>query len=115
MSALLFFQGQTSTYWQDHFIKNLKPALAGVAQWIEHGLGTKGLPVQFQVRTYAWVAGQVPSRGHTRGNHTLIFISLSFSFPCPLSKKLINKIFLKNLKSPKWFLSYKNLKMYNLG
>ena len=49
-------------------------------------LRTKGSPVQFPVRAHAWVAGQVPSRGHTRGNHTLIFLSLLFSLPSPLSK-----------------------------
>ena len=48
-------------------------------------LRTKGLPVQFPVRAHAWVAGQVPSRGHVRGNHTLMFLS-SFSLPSPLSK-----------------------------
>ena len=32
-----------------------------------------------------WVAGQIPSRGHARGNHTLMFPSLSLSLP--LSKK----------------------------
>ena len=44
------------------------------------GLWTKGSLVQFPVR----VAGQVPSRGHSRGNHTLMFLSLSFSLPSPL-------------------------------
>ena len=53
------------------------------------GLQTKGLPVRFPVRAHAWVVGQVPSRGHMRGNHTLMFLSLSFSLPSPLSK--INK------------------------
>ena len=61
-------------------------ALAGVAQWIEHGLQTKGLPVQFPLRAHAWVVSQVPSMGLLRGNHTLIFLSLSFSFSSPLSK-----------------------------
>ena len=61
-------------------------ALAGVAQWIEHRLPTKGLPVQFPVRACAWVAGQVPNEGHMRGNHTLMFLSLSVSLPSPLSK-----------------------------
>ena len=69
-------------------------ALAGVAQWIEHGLQTKGLPVQFPVRAHAWVAGQVPSRGHVKGNHTLMFLSLSFSLPSTLSKNN------KSLKKP---------------
>ena len=64
--------------------KNL--ALAGVAQWIEHRLQTKGSLVWFPVRAHAWVVGQVPSRGRMRGNHILMLISLSFSFPSPLSK-----------------------------
>ena len=38
--------------------------LAGVAQWIEHGLQTKGSLVQFPVRAHAWVAGQIPSGGY---------------------------------------------------
>ena len=45
-------------------------------------LQTKGSPVRFPVRARAWVAGQVPSRGCVRGNHTLMFLS----FPSPLSK-----------------------------
>ena len=49
-------------------------------------LRTKGSPVQFLVRAQAWVVGQVPGGGHTRGNHTLMFLSLSFSLPSPLSK-----------------------------
>ena len=47
---------------------------------------TKGSPFRFLVRAHAWVAGQVPSWEHTRGNHTLMFPSLSLSFPSPLSK-----------------------------
>ena len=50
------------------------------------GLQSKGLPVRFPVRAHAWVVGQVPSRVHTRGNHTLMLLSLFFSFPSPLSK-----------------------------
>ena len=67
-------------------LEKLNHALAGVAQWIERGLQTKGLPVLFPVRPHAWVIGQVPSSGCVRGNHTLIFLSLSFSFLSPLSK-----------------------------
>ena len=62
-------------------------ALAGVAQWIEHGPTNQRVTVQFPVRAHAWVAAQVPSRGRTRGNHALMFLSLS---PLPLSLK-INK------------------------
>ena len=61
-----------------------------MAQWIECGLRTKGSPVQFPVRAHAWVVGQVPSGGHVRSNHTLMYLSL----PCPLSK---NK-YIKSLK-----------------
>ena len=63
-------------------------ALAGVTQWIEHRLGTKGSLSRFPVRAHAWVVGQVPSWVHMKGNYTLMFLSLSFSLP-PLSK--INK------------------------
>ena len=46
-------------------------------------LRTKGLLVQFPVRAHSWVAGQDPSRGHARGNHTLMFLFLTFSHPSP--------------------------------
>ena len=49
-------------------------------------LGTKGSVVRLSVRAHAWVAGQVPSRGHLRGNHTLMFLSLSFLLPFPSLK-----------------------------
>ena len=41
------------------------------------GLRTKGSLVRFPVRVHAWFSGQTPNRGHTRGNHTLMFLSLS--------------------------------------
>ena len=53
------------------------------------GLRTNRLPVQFPLRAHAWVAGQVPSKGCSRGNHTLMFLSL-FLFPFH-SLKIINK------------------------
>ena len=49
------------------------------------GLQTKGSLVWFPVRVQAWVVGQVPRRRSTRGNHTLMFLSLSL--PSPLPKK----------------------------
>ena len=49
-------------------------------------LQTKGSLVQFPIRAHAWVAGQVPSWGCIRSNHTLMFLSLSFSLPSPLSR-----------------------------
>ena len=48
---------------------------------LSDSLRIKGLPVRFSVRAHAWVSGQVPSRGRMRGNHTVMFRSLSFSFP----------------------------------
>ena len=51
-------------------------------------LRTKGLLVRFPVRAHAWFAGQVPSGGCTRGNHTLMFLSLSSpSLPLCLKNK----------------------------
>ena len=81
--------------------QNKTHTLAGVAQWIQCGLRTKGSPVQFPVRAHAWAAGQVPSRGRVRSNHTLMFLSLSFSFSSPLSKNKINKILKKKKKKKK--------------
>ena len=69
-------------------------ASAGVAQWIECGLQTKGLPVRFPVLIVRFPveahAGQVPSRGHVRDSHMLMFLSLSLSPSLPLSLN-INK------------------------
>ena len=69
------------------------------------GLQTKGLPVRFSVRAYAWVEGQVPKWGCVGGNHTLMFLSHSLSFPYPslkvnqnLKKKKV--IILNNTKLP---------------
>ena len=74
----------------------LRPVMQPWLTWLSGlnaSLWTKRSLVGFPVRAQAWVAGQVPSRGCTRGNHTLMFLFLSFSFPSPLK---INKIFFKN-------------------
>ena len=52
------------------------------------GLQIKGSPVQVPVRAHAWVAGQVPSRRCTRGNHMDVSVPL-FLPPFPSLK--INK------------------------
>ena len=67
-------------------IKKNQLALAGVVQRMEHSLQTEGSPVWFPVRAHAWAVGHIPSTGSTRGNHTSMFLSLSFSFFSPLSK-----------------------------
>ena len=48
-------------------VKDPETALAGVAQWTECQL------------TNQRIVGSIPGWGHTRGNHTLMFLSLSFS------------------------------------
>ena len=75
--------------------ENMPLALAGVAQWIEHRPASQKVAGWIPVRAHAWVAGQVPSRGCVRGNHTLMFLSLSFSLPTPLSKNKQIKSFRK--------------------
>ena len=55
-------------------------------------LWMKRLSLGFPVKAHAWAVGQVSSRGLVRSNHTLMFLSLSFSLPSPLSK---NKKFFK--------------------
>ena len=74
-----------------------------MAQWIECWPVNQVLLVQFLVRACDWVAGQVPSRGcvqeiTTHWCFTMMFFSLSFSFPSPLK---INKIFKKKKKKKK--------------
>ena len=53
---------------------------AGVAQWIE--CPPENQRVGFPIRAYAWVVGQVPSRGPVSSNHTDVSLSPSL----PLSK-----------------------------
>ena len=49
--------------------KTKQPRLVRLSE-LSSGLQTKGSPVRFPVSAHARVAGQVPSRGHLRGNHT---------------------------------------------
>ena len=72
--------------------KNCFP-LAGVAQWIECQPENQRAACLVPSHGTCRVSGQVPSRGRPRGNRTLMFLSLSFSLPFPLSKNKINKIF----------------------
>ena len=65
--------------------KNLILALAGVAQWIDSWLWTKGSPVRFPIKAHVWVAGWVPSGGHIeRQPH------IDVSLPSPFSKNKQN-------------------------
>ena len=71
-----------------NFINKTYPWLVWLSG-LSAGLQTKGLLVRFPVRAHAWVVGQVPSKGCMRGNHMLLFLSLSFCLPPPPLK--INK------------------------
>ena len=62
------------------------------------GLQTKGSPDRFPVRACAWVVGWAPSGGCVRSNHTVMFLSLSFSLSSPLSKNKYNLYKLKTKK-----------------
>ena len=58
---------------------------AGLQLWLvwlnrlSTGLWTKWVTSRIPLGAHAWATGQVPSRGRARGNHTLMFLSLSFS------------------------------------
>ena len=66
--------------------------LVWLSRGLSRGLRIKELLLPFPVRARAWVVGQVPSRGSMRGNHTLMFFSLSPSLPLSLKiKKTKNK------------------------
>ena len=71
---------------RDFKFKKQHAALAGVAQWIECGTVNWGITSLVPVGVQVWVVGQVPGGEHVGGNQTLIFLSLSFSFPSPLFK-----------------------------
>ena len=64
-----------------------EPWLVWLSGWVL-AWDSKGRWVESKCRAHALVAAHVPSRGHSIGNHTLMLLSLSPSFP--LSKK-INK------------------------
>ena len=62
----------------------LKRQMSSQLVWLSGlsaSLRIKGSPVPFPVRAHAWVVGQVPNRGHTRGNHTLCFSHCLSPFP----------------------------------
>ena len=64
------------------------------------GLWTKGSLVQLPVRAHAWVVGLVPSKGHVRGNHTLMVLSLSLLVSKNKILKKIKNFVTFSLSSP---------------
>ena len=59
---------------------------AGVPQWIECLPVKQRVASSIPIRAHAWVAGRVPSRGRTRGNHTLMFLSLPLTLKISFKK-----------------------------
>ena len=88
-AGLFTFSPQSGLLFLAALPYNKKHGFLSWLVWLS-GLGadllTKGLPVQFPVRTHSCAVGQVLSGGSARGGHTLMFLSLSFSLPSPLSK-----------------------------
>ena len=105
-------KGSNSKGWAEPWLVRLSGLSAG--------LRARGSSVRFLVRAHARVAVQVLSRGHVRGNHTLMFLSFSPSLPLSLKvnklfkKKKVelrvqNQYFLK--RSRVWWASMVSLKM----
>ena len=68
-------------------------SLAGIAQWIERGPANQRVAglIPRVGHMPGWQA-RSPVRGHMRGNHTLMFLSLSSSLPLSLKiKKIVKK------------------------
>ena len=61
------------------------PGWCGSVDWVPV-CESKGHQFDSQSRPYPWVLGQVPHMGHMRGNQTLMFLSLSPSFPLSKNK-----------------------------
>ena len=78
------------------FLKILFIALASVAQWIERWRVDQRVAGSIPSLGTCLVVGQIPSRGHARGTHTLMFLSLSFSLPLWLKVNKRNILFKKD-------------------
>ena len=61
-------------------------ALAGVAQWIEHGPANQRVTGSIPSQGTCLGCRPSPQWGCVRSNHTLMFLALSFSFPSPTSE-----------------------------
>ena len=72
--------------------KKILLALAGVASGFGASLQTERSPVQFLARAHAWVAGQVLSWGHVRGNGWMYLSHIDVSLPLTPSSPLSLKV-----------------------
>ena len=64
-------------------------------------LQTERSLVRFPVKAWAWVAGQVPSWGHARGNRSMYLSHIDVTFPLSPTRPFSLKINLKILKKKK--------------
>ena len=80
-------QSRGDTHSLGKWIKNRNQPWLVWLRGLSTSLWTKGLLVRFPVRARAWVAGQVPSWGCVKGDHTSMFLSL----PSPLKINIILK------------------------
>ena len=67
-------------------LENKIEALAGVAQWTECWPANQRVTGSIPSQGTCLGCKPGPSRGHTGGNHILMFLSRFFSLPSPLSK-----------------------------
>ena len=90
-----------------------KLALAGVAQWTEcrpaNGKVTGSTPSQGTCLG----CGPGPSWGHWKGNHTLIFLSLSPSLPLSLKMYIVSAETHEERKHEHLYYQYLNLILLN--
>ena len=73
------------------------PGWCGSVDWVP-AFKPKGRRFYSQAEHMPGLWARSPVRGHVRGNHTLMFLSLSFSLPSSPSKNKEIKSFLKNGK-----------------
>ena len=86
ITVIIFYSSSSKIDIRLHFLKlQYSPQLVWLSG-LSAGLQNKGWPIWFPVRTHAWVAGQVPSRGRTRETHWCFSPSLSPSLPVSLKK-----------------------------
>ena len=67
-------------------VKRIDGALAGVALWIEYRPANQRVAGSIPGQGTCLGYGLSSQRGHSRGNHTLMFLSLPFCFPSPVSE-----------------------------
>ena len=71
---------------KEKILKTARGALASVAQWTEHRLVNKKVASSIPSQCTCLGCRPDPQERAHRGNHTLMFLALTFSLTFPLSK-----------------------------